>query len=290
MNDLKQITVIGLGLLGGSVALTAQRFAGPVRVVGFSHRAATRKKAKEILISAEIAENLTDSVAGSDIVILATPISTFEEIFAQIAASLKAGAIVTDVGSTKIRPHKWAKKTLPKNVNYVGSHPIAGSEQRGVEFARDDLFEQADCILTVTKNTNKKAVSVLKDFWTKMGCRLKVMTPAEHDKVFANVSHLAHITAAALLNANNTDQLKYAGKGFLDTCRVAGGPPNIWVDILSTNAANCAKGIDRLKKELDEFKKAIIAGDNAKLQKLLDRARDRRAELIEDKLKKRELV
>ncbi|MFA5422247.1 MAG: prephenate dehydrogenase/arogenate dehydrogenase family protein [Phycisphaerae bacterium] len=290
MNDLKQITVIGLGLLGGSVALTGQRFAGPVKIVGFSHRAATRKKAKEILLGTQIADNLADSVVGSDIVILATPIRTFEDILAQIGSSLKAGAIVTDVGSTKVQPHKWAKKTLPKNVHYVGSHPIAGSEQRGVEFARDDLFEQADCIVTVTKNTNKKAVSILKDFWLRMGCRVKFMTPAEHDKVFANVSHLAHIAAAALLNANNTDQLQYSGKGFLDTCRVAGGPPNIWVDILSTNSANCAKGIDKLKKELDEFKTAILKGDNNKLQKLLERARDRRADLIKNKLQKRELV
>jgi len=290
LKELRQITVIGLGLLGGSVALTAQRSGGPVKVVGFSHRAGTRRKAREILVATHIADDLGGSVAGSEIVILATPIYTFEEIFAQISKHLKAGAVVTDVGSTKVLPHRWAARQLPRNVYYVGSHPIAGSEQRGVEFARDDLFEQADCILTATKSTNRQAVKTLRDFWSRMGCRVKLMSPVEHDRVFANVSHLPHITAAALLNANDNNQLKYAGKGFMDTSRVASGPANIWVDILLTNAGNCAKGIDKFKRELDEFKKAIKTGDSVKLQKLLGKARDRRAKLVEDKLKKRELV
>ncbi len=290
LKELRQITVIGLGLLGGSVALSAQSVSRTVRVVGFAHRGGTRAKAAKLLAATDVADDLSGSVVGSDIVILATPIYTFEKIFNDIRDSLKAGAIVTDVGSTKILPHRWAAKQLPKSVYYVGSHPIAGSEQRGVEFARDDLFEQANCILTATKSTNQRAVRILKDFWSQMGCRVKLMNPAEHDKVFAKVSHLPHLTAAALLNANDNDQLKYAGKGFMDTSRVASGPSNIWVDILLANAGNCIRGIDRFKKELDKLKKAIKAGDSAKLQKLLGRARDRRAKLVKDKLKKRELV
>jgi prephenate dehydrogenase len=290
LKDLRQITVIGLGLLGGSVALSAQRVSQVVRVVGFTHRGSTRAKAAKLLAAIDIVNDLGGSAAGSDIVILATPIYTFEKIFAQISSHLKAGAIVTDVGSTKVLPHRWAARQLPKSVYYVGSHPIAGSEQRGIEFARDDLFEQADCILTATKNSNRKAVKILKDFWSQMGCRVRMMSPAEHDKVFANISHLPHITAAALLNANENNQLKYAGKGFMDTSRVASGPANIWGDILLANAGNCIRGIDRFKKELDKLKKAIKAGDGAKLQKLLGRARERRAKLVKDKLKKRELV
>jgi len=277
-------------LLGGSAALRAQRSLGPVKVVGFSHRASTRKRARGLSVAGEIVDDLGSSVVGSDIVILATPIYTFEKIFAEIRTRLKAGAIVTDVGSTKVLPHRWAAKQLPKNVYYVGSHPIAGSEQRGVEFSRDDLFEQADCILTVTKNTNRRAVKTLKDFWMRMGCRVKLMSPAEHDRVFANVSHLPHITAAALLNANGPKELGYAGKGFMDTSRVASGPANIWVDILLANARNCGKAIERLKMELEEFKKALEAGDGARVEKLLERARDRRAGLIEDKLRRRELI
>ncbi len=290
LKDLRQITVIGLGLLGGSVALTTQRSGGLVKVVGFSHRPSTRKKARQFSIATNIVDDLSSSVVGSDIVILATPIYTFENIFAEISTHLKAGAVVTDVGSTKVLPHRWAAKQLPKNVYYVGSHPIAGSEQRGVEFSRDDLLEQADCIVTATKSTNRQAIRTVKEFWSRLGCRVKQMSPAEHDKVFANVSHLPHITAAALVNANDNDQLKYAGKGFMDTSRVASSPANIWVDILLANAGNCAKGIDRLKKELEEIKKAIKADDHKKLEKLLGKARDRRAKLIKDKLRKRELI
>jgi prephenate dehydrogenase len=290
LKDLRQITVIGLGLLGGSVALTAQRSGGMAKVVGFSHRPSTRRKARQFSIATNIVDDLSSSVVGSDIVILATPIYTFENIFAEISTHLKAGAVVTDVGSTKVLPHRWAAKQLPKNVYYVGSHPIAGSEQRGVEFSRDDLLEQADCIVTATKSTNRQAIRTVKEFWSRLGCRVKQMSPAEHDKVFANVSHLPHITAAALVNANDNDQLKYAGKGFMDTSRVASSPANIWVDILLANAGNCAKGIDRLKKELEEIKKAIKADDHKKLEKLLGKARGRRAKLIKDKLRKRELI
>jgi prephenate dehydrogenase len=290
VKELRQITIIGLGLLGGSVALSARRLGQAIRVVGFTHRAGTRAKAARLLAGADIVSDLSCSVVGSDIVILATPIYTFVKIFVEIRDSLEDGAIVTDVGSTKILPHRWAAKRLPKSVYYVGSHPIAGSEQRGVEFARDDLFEQADCILTATKKTNRQAIEIIKDFWSQIGCRVKLMTPAEHDRIFARVSHLPHLTAAALVNACGDKRLRFAGKGFMDTSRVASGPSNIWCDILLANAGNCTKGIDRLKKELDEFKKAIKAGNSAKLEKLLEMARDRRARLIKDKLKKKEFI
>jgi prephenate dehydrogenase len=290
MKELRQITVIGLGLLGGSVALSAQRLSRAVRVVGFTHRGSTRAKAAKLLAAVDIASDLCGSVVGSDVVILATPIYTFEKIFIEIRGSLEDGAIVTDVGSTKVLPHRWAAKRLPKRVYYVGSHPIAGSEQRGIEFARDDLFGKVDCILTATKKTNRRAIKILKDFWSRMDCRVKLMRPAEHDRIFARVSHLPHLTAALLINAGGEKELKFAGKGFMDTSRVASGPSNVWCDILLANAGNCTKGIDRLKKELDEFKKAVKAGNSAKLEKLLSKARRRRAELVKYKLKKKELI
>ncbi len=290
MKELRQITVIGLGLLGGSVALAIKSFLPNVKVIGFSHRAATRKKARQMEVANCISDNQADSVVGSDLVILATPIFTFEDIFRDIKSSLKEGTIVTDVGSTKTLPHRWAAKRLPKSVHYIGSHPIAGSEQRGVEFSRDDLFVNANCIITTKKGTNREAVSLLKGFWTKTGCRTITMTPAEHDKIYASVSHLPHITAASLLNSNSDELLKYSGKGFLDTSRVASGPSNIWVDIVMTNQKNCARGINKLIKELEKFEKVIESGDHDKLHKLLESARNKRAKLIKDKLRKKELL
>jgi prephenate dehydrogenase len=305
MKNLKQITILGLGLLGGSIILAVLRTFAGVKVVGYSHRRSTHNKAKRLAAAtfrcrschgrvrrrrAEIVDDINESVSNSDLVILATPICTFEKIFSDIADSLPAGCIVTDVGSTKVLPHRWAAKKLPKTVRYVGSHPIAGSEQRGIKFARDDLFEQTTCILTTTKKTNHQAVQTLKRFWSKLGCSVKLMGPTEHDRILANISHLTHVTAAALINTNNSEELKFAGKGFIDTTRIASGPANIWADVLATNAANTTKGIDKIIAELEKMKKAIKRQNKKQVENLLETARRKRHILINYKIKKKELI
>ena len=290
MKDLRQITVIGLGLLGGSITLGVLRSFPKVKTIGFTHRASTRKKARKLAVASEVVDDIRLSISNADVVILATPICTFEHIFCQISNSLPKGCIVTDVGSTKVLPHRWAAKHLPKTVHYVGSHPIAGSEQRGVEFARDDLFEQSLCILTTTKKTNRSALQTLNRFWSQLGCTVKQMSPSEHDKIFANISHLPHITAAALINANDEKTLKFAGQGFIDTSRIASGPANIWADILLTNVNNSTKGIDKIIEELQKLQKAIKAGNEKQVQKLLETARNKRTAMINYKKKKKELL
>ena len=290
MKDLRQTTVIGLGLLGGSISLAVLRSFTRVKVIGYTHRPSTRTKARGLAAATEIVDSLKSSVSEADLVILATPIVTFEKIFSEIADALPNGCIVTDVGSTKVLPHRWAAKKLPKSVHYVGSHPIAGSEQRGIEFARDDLCDGAMCILTTTKKTNRQAVQTLKKFWSKLGCSVKSMTPAEHDRIFANVSHLPHITAAALINANNNEELKFAGKGFMDTSRIASGPVNIWADVLLTNANNTTKGIDKIIAELVKLKKAIKKENKREIEKLLKKAKTKRAAMIKYKIKKKEII
>jgi prephenate dehydrogenase len=289
LKDLRQISVIGLGLLGGSITLAVLRSLPGVKVVGYTHRAVTRRKARQLTVATEIVSDIKAGVSGADIVILATPVCSFEEIFGRIADALPAGCIVTDVGSTKVLPYRWAAKRLPKNVYYVGSHPIAGSEQRGIEFARDDLFDQAVCILTKTKKTSSRAVQTMKKFWTELGCSVRLMTPAEHDRIFADVSHLPHLVAAALINANNAKSLKFAGRGFIDTSRIASGPANIWADILLTNA-NTARAVNNIIAELLKLKKAIERGNKKQIENLLERARAKRAALIKDKIKKREII
>jgi len=290
VKDLRQISVIGLGLLGGSITLAVLRSFPRVKTVGYTHRTVTRRKAKQLAVATEIVDSLSQSVSNADLVILATPISTFEKIFSAIADALPPGCIVTDVGSTKVLPHRWAAKKLPKTVHYVGSHPVTGSEQRGVEFARDDLFDRATCILTITKRTNNRAVQTLKKFWSELGCCVKLMAPAEHDRIFANISHLPHVVAAALINANNVKELKFAGKGFIDTSRIASGPANIWADVLLTNTNNTIRSIDKIIAELLKLKKAIKAGDKKQIENLLRAARTKRAALIKHKIKKEELI
>lgn len=290
MKELKQITVIGLGLLGGSVTLSVLRQVKGVKTTGYAHRHATRRKARKLLAKTEIVSDIKKGVANADLVILATPISTFEKIFSEISDALPSGCIVTDVGSTKVLPQRWATKYLPKGVHYVGSHPIAGSEQRGIEFAREDLFEQAICILTTTTKTNRQAVQTLKRFWSKLGCHIKLMRPAEHDRILANISHLPHIAAAALINTISTKDGKFAGKGFIDTSRIASGPVNIWADVLLTNANNTVKGVDKMITELTKLRRAIKKQNKGQIEKLLEAAKSRRSTLINYKMKKKELI
>ncbi len=290
MKDLKQVTVIGLGLLGGSIASGVLRCFSSVKVVGYTHRPATRAKAKQLAVANEVVDSLKQSVTKADIVILATPISTFENIFNEISDALPSGCIVTDVGSTKVLPHRWAAKKLPDRVHFVGSHPIVGSEQRGVDFARDDLCDQAVCILTTTQNTNQQAVQKLERFWSKLGCLVRFMKPAEHDRIFANVSHVPHITAAALTNATGSKELKFAGKGFMDTSRIASGPANIWADVLLTNINNTSKGIDKVITELLKLKRAINSKNREQIEKLLETARKKRAALIDYKVEQKEIM
>ncbi len=290
MKDLRHVSVIGMGLLGGSLTLAVRRCFAGVRTVGYSHRAVTRRKARELSVADEIAEDLNSSVLGADIVVLATPIYTFEEIFSAVGQLLCEGCIVTDVGSTKLLPHGWSAKGLPKSVNYVGSHPLAGSEQRGVEFARDDLFEGAVCILTATNRTNKRAIRVLKDFWSALGCCVKLMRPGEHDRIFGNVSHVPHVAAAALINASRSEELKFAGKGFMDTSRIASGPANIWADVLLSNAANVTRGVDKIITELVRLRKAIMKGRRERVQNLLEAARKKRNIMINYKIRNKELI
>jgi prephenate dehydrogenase len=276
--------------VGGSITLATLRCLSGVKVVGYTHRAATRRRARQLAVATEIANDMAESVSKADLVIIATPVCTFEQTFEVITDALPAGCIVTDVGSTKVLAHRWASKKLRKTSYYVGSHPIAGSEQRGVEFARDDLFERTTCILTTTRKTNHKAVQTVKRFWSSLGCSVKLMTPVQHDRILANVSHVPHIVAAALINASDSKELKFAGTGFIDTSRVASGPANIWADVLLTNANNATKGIDKIGAELAKLKTAIRAQDRRQIEKLLEKARNKRKALVKYKMRRDELI
>ncbi len=289
MKNLKKISVVGMGLLGASVTLSIKRELSSTKIVGYSHRDSTRRKAEDYGVADEIVDSLAAAVEDMDVVILATPIQTFESYFEDMGQYLKPGCIVTDVGSTKSLPHQWAAKHLPKGVHYVGSHPIAGSEKRGLEYARDDLLTGANCIVTKVRGTHRPSVELLEKFWTKLGCSVEVMSPTRHDKIFGRVSHLPHIAAAALVNASSFADLKFSGKGFMDTTRVASGPANVWTDILMTNPQTCVDGIDALIERLKEFRKAVKAGDEKKVDKLLAAAGDKRAKMIQHKIEQKEL-
>jgi prephenate dehydrogenase len=289
VNDLRQVSVIGLGLLGGSIALATRQRLPEVSVVGYSHRAATRKKVRELGFASRVCDSLADAVEAADVVILATPIFTFEAYFTELSAMVPDACIVTDVGSTKVMPHMWAARCLDARARYVGSHPIAGSEQRGAEFARDDLFDQSRCILTSMPGTPRPAIQTLRRYWSALGCSVRTMTPEAHDRVFANISHLPHVIAAGLVNASDEEDMRYAGKGFLDSTRISSGPASIWTDVLLANQENIAAGIDRVIAELSHLQSAIRVGERAQIEALLDRARKKRSTLVKYKIRKKEL-
>jgi prephenate dehydrogenase len=289
VNELRHVSIIGLGLLGGSVALAVRQRMPGTAVVGYSHRAATRRRARSLGVVTETAGNLKAAAANADLVVLATPIFTFEKYFMDLSQFVPHGCIVTDVGSTKVLPHVWAAKRLAGHIRYVGSHPVAGSEQRGVEFARDDLFDEARCILTTTPATNHDAVRTLKNFWSMLGCSVRMMNPEEHDRVFANISHLPHVMAAGLVNASDEDEMMFAGKGFLDSTRIASGPATVWTDVLLANRDNIAAGIDRAMAELSRLRAAIKGGQRREIEQLLEAACRKRATLVKYKIRKKEL-
>jgi len=289
LNELDTVCIVGLGLLGGSVGMAVNRALGRVRRVGYSHRAVTRRRAVELGTVDMVCADLADAVGRAQFVILAVPVGTFPDLMRQMAEYLPDHCIVTDVGSTKALPARWARKFLPARVEFLGSHPMAGSEQRGVEFARDDLFDGANCIVTPTARTSRATLRFVGDFWRTLGMRVSHLGPAEHDRVLARISHLPHVLATALVNCSDEQQIALCGKGFLDTTRIASGPPGVWRDILMTNTTNSAAAIGRLIKELTRLQKALHTGNEKAIMRMLETAQKKRNNLVAEKLKRREL-
>ncbi len=287
--DLEHVSIIGLGLLGGSLGLALPGAFSSVKICGFTQRKSTAAKALDMGIVHEIQSNLGKAVANAQLVILASPLSTFEELFKSMAEHLPEGCIVSDVGSTKALPNKYAQKHLPKHVEYIGSHPMAGSEQSGIDFSRADLFEGANCIVTPTKKNTKKTIDFISKFWENLSMRVSQMTPENHDKALARISHLPHVMAMALVNSNVLEEMMLCGKGFLDTSRVASGNPELWRDILMNNAANTDKAIDKMINELTRFQTALKNNNDKKVLELLEKAQKQRDQLVQSKLKRKEL-
>ena len=281
---LNRVSILGVGLLGGSIGLAIRSRMTSSRVAGYGHRSATLEKAIEIGAIDEAHATLPTAVQGADLVILCTPVGMLEEMLRQIAAHLKPGAIVTDVGSTKRSVVTAAEKILPASVHFVGSHPMAGSEKRGVEYARTDLFEHATCILTPTPNTDAESLAKVEKFWQSLGMKTTILSPEDHDRHLAGISHLPHALAAALVAMQDDAALPLAGKGFLDATRIAGGDGTLWRDILHDNADNMRSALTRLQGELATLLAMLEPTQTAELEQWLNHAAKRRETLLQQKL------
>jgi prephenate dehydrogenase len=282
--EVGRLSIIGVGLLGGSIGLAARSALNGCRVVGYGHRPQTLQRAVEIGAIDEGTGNLAAAVEGADFIVLCTPVGIFGSMLSEMAETVKPGAIVTDVGSTKRSVVELAQKHLKLSIHFVGSHPMAGSEKRGVEFARADLFQNALCILTPHARTDLRALQTVEQFWRALGMRTCRMTPAEHDAALAEVSHLPHALAAALVAMQSERALELAGKGFLDTTRIAGGDGGLWRDIFLDNSDNVRAALAKLRGMLDHFEALLGPGRGEELRAWLDSAAGKRAAVLAQKL------
>jgi len=281
----RQLTIIGVGLLGGSIGLAVRAAMPACRIIGCGHRQASLDRAIDMGAIDEGRIDPTAAVVGSDLVILCTPVGLFDSMLRKIATSLTAGCIVTDVGSTKRSVAAAAQEILPESVDFVPSHPMSGSEKRGVEFARADLFRHGLCILTPTAKTRPAALTRIEEFWKMLGMRITQLDPATHDRLLGDVSHLPHLLAAALLSMQEDAALELSGKGFLDATRIAGGDGALWRDILVDNADNLRSAVRRLQVELAEVVSLLGPGQGEAMKDWLDAAAQRRQELMQKKLR-----
>lgn len=253
--------------------------------MGYGHRRPTLERALEIGAIDEAYDSPIDAVRGADLVILCTPVGMLAKILQEIGPALAAGAVVTDVGSTKRSIVRAGEKGLPKGVHFVGSHPMAGSEKRGVEYARTDLFENATCILTPTTETEAGPLEVVDSFWRSLGMRTIRLSPDDHDRLLADVSHLPHAVTAALVAIQPDAALPLAGKGFLDATRIAGGDGGLWRDIFHDNADNLRASVKRLVDELSHLSNLLEPSQSRALESWLNEAAARREALLQQKLR-----
>ena len=273
---LNRLAILGVGLLGGSIGLAVRERVKGCAVIGYGHRPSTLRTARLVGAIDEGYEQPELAVQQAQLVILCTPVGMLSSILQTISAHLAPGAVVTDVGSTKASLVAAAEKLMPAHARFVGSHPMAGSEKRGVQFARADLFNNALCITTPTGQTDPAALKTVEEFWNLLGMRTTRLSPLEHDRLLADVSHLPHAVAAALVAMQEQRALELCGKGFLDLTRIAEGDGGLWRDILIDNRENVRPALNRLIEQLRNVEKFLDPARANELQAWLERAALRR--------------
>jgi len=217
-----------------------------------------------------------ECVGQSDLVILATPVGAFERHLRAAAPALGPNTLVTDVGSTKVSVARLARRILGPGGPFVGSHPMAGSEQKGVRFSRADLFAGASCIVTPTVDTPVEAVDAIEEFWKTLGMRVVRRSPVAHDRAVARISHLPHMLAGLMMLLPAKNDLEVSASGFRDVTRLASGDPEMWRDILLTNRSAILSALDRFSADTAALRELIDQGDVEAIEKFLTRAKTRR--------------
>ena len=268
----KQVTIVGLGLIGGSLGMALRRRRLAKTVVGLSRTARGLRRAARC---GAIDAGTTDpkrAVEGADLVVLALPVDCIVPHARRLSRFMRRGSILTDVGSTKRRIVSALQGRLPSGVAFIGVHPLAGSERRGIEHARADLFEDSLCVVTATGRTDRKALARVVGLWKPLVRGVLVMDPARHDRWLAAVSHLPHLVAFCLVEAADQGARAIAPRSFLEATRVAKSDPDLWDDILLSNRTALLASMARFEQRWKRAKRLLARHDARALRHFLRHA------------------
>jgi cyclohexadieny/prephenate dehydrogenase len=282
------VALIGLGLIGSSIAHAMRRGGLANRITGHAKSEATRKTAERLHLCDAVFADPAEAVAGADLVILCTPVGSYGALAEAIAPALAPGAILTDVGSVKGAVVRDVAAHLPENVHFVPGHPIAGTEHSGPEAGFAELFDGRWTILTPLPEADAEAVGRLKGFWEACGASVELMTPEHHDLVLAIVSHVPHLiaynivgTASDLEQVTQKEVIKFSASGFRDFTRIAASDPTMWRDVFLNNKDAVLEMLGRFVEDLTSLQRAIRWGDGDALFDLFTRTRAIRRGIIE---------
>ena len=284
----KKVCIIGCGLIGSSIARAIKKNNLASKVVSSNRSNNTNKKVIKLNIVDEASSDTKKIVKESDLIIIATPLSSYKNVVLKIKSSLKNGAILTDVGSVKKKVISLVEKNIPKNVSWISSHPIAGTEESGPESGFSELFKNKWCILTPSKQAKDQDVKLLEMFWKKLGSRVDIMDATQHDYILSITSHMPHLIAYNIVNTTlkikkkkDRDIVKYSAGGLRDFTRIAASNPIMWRDIFIQNRKNTSQMIDKFIENLRDLKKAIKNKNEEKLEKIFTKTKKIRKEIIE---------
>ena len=284
----KKICIIGCGLIGSSLARAIKKNNLAQKVVSSNRSDVVNKKVIELKIVDDSNLDTKKMAEDSDLVIIATPLSSYEDVILKIKDSLKSGSILTDVGSVKENVINLVENNISKNVSWIPSHPIAGTEESGPEAGFSELFQNRWCILTPSKKTNEKDINLLKSFWEKLGSKVDIMDAKQHDYILSITSHIPHLIAYNIVNTslsvqdeNEPNIVKYSAGGLRDFTRIAASNPIMWRDVFIQNKRNTSKMIDKFIQNLEDLKKAIENEDGKKLEQIFTKTKKIRKDIIE---------
>ncbi|WP_105385556.1 prephenate/arogenate dehydrogenase family protein [Neorhizobium alkalisoli] len=283
-----RIALIGIGLIGSSIARDVRELSLAGEVVISSRSAETLRRAEELELGNRYTASAAEAVRDADLVIVSVPVGASEEVAKQIAGNLKPGAIVTDVGSTKASVIAQMAPHMPENVHFIPGHPLAGTEKSGPDAGFTGLFRDRWCIFTPLPGTDQAALDKLKAFWMALGSLIDEMDAQHHDKVLAIVSHLPHIiaynivgTADDLETVTESEVIKYSASGFRDFTRLAASDPTMWRDVCLHNKDAILEMLARFSEDLAYLQRAIRWGEGDKLFELFTRTRAIRRSIVQ---------